>query len=493
MLRPWELEVELKRDTNISIHVQIAQKIIEEIQQGRFAIGMALPGTRELAKMLSVNRKTVVQAYEELIAQGWLNAENKRGTFVSSRTLSVSNLPKSEKKINYGLKNKSKPESIATQNKKYENDIVSFSSGLPDTRLIPLETMSRAMRHALIATTRTNKQSYNEPRGALILRQAILHMLNIDRGLHADIDNICVVRGGQMGFFLVARVLMRVGDNIVMENLCDQLVSDAFKSCGANIISVSQNDNGINLDALEALCINTKIRAVYISPHYQIPTTVSMPMANRRRLLAMAEQYDFLIIEDDHDFEFNFSNKPILPLASIDKSSRVIYIGSLSKVLAPGFRIGFIAAHTEITKQFANEIMMIDRQGNTVTELAVAELLHTGEINRHTTKISKIYEERRMHTAKLIRDELKGYIEFKMPDGGLALWLEVNPNINMQMLVKDAEIEKVRVVTGSNFSVDNGQVSAIRLGFANLTTDEVNLGIKRLKNAFQRQASQVLS
>jgi GntR family transcriptional regulator / MocR family aminotransferase len=489
MLRPWELEVELVRNSGISIHVQIAQKIIDEIQQGRFAVGMALPGTRELANTLGVNRKTVVQAYEELIAQGWLKSESKRGTFVSSRILSVNHSPKPVKKLNYGFQNKTQTEPVPTQNKKYENDIISFSSGSSDSRLIPLEILSRAMRHALISTIRTNKQSYNEPKGATILRQAILDMLNMGRGLHADIENICMVRGSQMGYFLVARVLMRAGDNIVMEALCDQLASDAFKSCGSNIISVGQDENGIKLDELEALCQHTKIRAVYVSPHYQFPTTVTMPMLNRRKLLALAVQYDFLIIEDDHDFEFHFSKKPIMPLASIDKSSRVIYIGSLSKVLAPGFRIGFIAAPKEITRHISSEIMMIDRQGNTVTELAVAELLLTGEINRHTLKIFKIYDERRSFIAKLLRSELKDFISFTMPDGGLALWLTVNSGINMQLLVKDAEIEKVRIVAGVNFNDTNHDVSAIRMGFANLTNDEVTLGIKRLKNAFQRQSS----
>jgi GntR family transcriptional regulator/MocR family aminotransferase len=119
--------------------------------------------------------------------------------------------------------------------------------------------------------------------------------------------------------------------------------------------------------------------------------------------------------------------------------------------------------------------------------------LHPGEINRHTLKIFKIYEERRDFIAKLIKNDLKDYITFKMPDGGLALWLEVNAGINMQLLIKDAEIEKVRIVTGDSFSGTNDQVSAIRLGFANLTNDEVTMGIKRLKNAFERQSSQLIN
>lgn len=491
MLRPWKLEVMIERDSTIAIHAQIANKIIDEIQQGRFEIGMALPGTRELAIKLGVNRKTVVQAYEELIAQGWLTTQSKRGTFVSSRTLSVNHNPKPIKKLDFGFKNKTIIESKAINSKKTESDFINFSDGLADSRLIPLEVLSRAMRHALISTIRTNKHSYHEPKGALILRQAILHMLNMGRGLHADVENICVVRGQQMGFFLIARVLVRQNDVVVMEKLSDQLASDAFKSCGANIISIDQNEQGMDLDALEALCKTTKIRAVYASPHYQIPTTVSMSMPNRRRLLALADEYDFLIIEDDHDFEFHFSKKPVMPLASLDKPNRVIYVGSLSNVLAPSFRLGFVVASREIIKHFSNEIMLIDRQGNTMTELAVAELLHMGEINRHTLKIAKIYEERRAFIAKLIRSELNDYVDFDLPDGGLALWLKIIPSINMLTFLKDVELEKVRVIAGATFSLTNEPVTAIRLGFATLNNDETALGIKRLKRAFERQTIQL--
>ena len=491
MLRPWKLEVMIERDSTIAIHAQIANKIIDEIQQGRFEIGTALPGTRELAIKLAVNRKTVVQAYEELIAQGWLTTQSKRGTFVSSRTLSVNHNPKPIKKLDFGFKNKTIIESKAISSKKAESDFINFSDGLADSRLIPLEVLSRAMRHALISTIRTNKHSYHEPKGALILRQAILHMLNMGRGLHADVENICIVRGQQMGFFLIGRVLVRQNDVIVMEKLCDQLASDAFKSCGATIISIDQNEQGMDLDALEALCKTTKIRAVYASPHYQIPTTVSMSMQNRRRLLTLADEYDFLIIEDDHDFEFHFSKKPVMPLASLDKPNRVIYVGSLSNVLAPSFRLGFVVASREIIKHFSNEIMMIDRQGNTMTELAVAELLHMGEINRHTLKIAKIYEERRAFIAKLIRSELNDYVDFDLPDGGLALWLKIIPSINMLTFLKDVELEKVRVTAGATFSLTNEPVTAIRLGFATLNNDETALGIKRLKRAFQRQSIQL--
>ena len=478
-----------RSQSNAPLRAQIVNKIIEEIQQGRFIIGQALPGTRELAIKLNVNRKTVMLAYEELIAQGWLVSENKRGTFVSATITSLNHSAKPIKKLDFAFKNKTVIEPNASKNKIAETNVIHFSNGLADSRLIPLATFSRAMRHALISTIRTNKPAYSEPKGVLALREAITQMLNMGRGLHADVENICILSGRQMGFFLVGRVLVRPNDVIVVEKLSDQLATHAFTDCGATIVTVPQNAQGIDLTALENLCKTTVIRAVYVSPHYQIPTTVTMPSTHRNGLLALANEYDFLIIEDDRDFEFNFKSKPIQPIASLNKPNRVIYVGSLSNVLAPNFRIGFIVASREIIKQFANQILMIGLQGNTMTELAVAELLQTGEINKHTLKIAKIYAERRSYVCTLIREELSHYVSFNMPEGGLALWLTVNAKINMQRLIKDAESERVIFDIGSNYCSTFEQVSAIRLGFANLNNDELKLGIKRLKTAFQRQTS----
>jgi GntR family transcriptional regulator / MocR family aminotransferase len=490
MLRPWSLEVEIKRDSGVSIHLQIAQKIIAEIQRGRFSAGIALPGSRELANKLGVNRKTVVQAYEDLIAQGWLSSESKRGTFVSSRVL-TSNTAYHQQSDDLNHTSLSKEKTNAP--KKITSQIIEFNDGTSDARLMPLEPLSRAMRHALISTCRSNRAAYLEPCGATILRQAILHMLNMNRGLHASLDNTCIVRGAQMGLFLIARVLIKPNDIVVMESLSNPMASNAFKSANAHVVPIAQHQDGMDLDALEQLCKTTPIKAVYVNPNYQVPTTATMPMENRLRLIALSEQYQFLIIEHDHDFEFHYAKKPLMPIASFDSSNRVIYIGSLSNILTPTFRIGFVVAPNIMTQQFSKEIQLIDRQGNTITELAVAELIHTGEVSRHTLKATKIYEQRLHFTSELIRNELQDFVQLKEPDGGLALWLNVNQSINIASLKESAECEKVRFVSGATFSLQQTHIPAIRLGFASLNQEEITLGIKRLKSAFAKQSNLLLN
>jgi len=276
MLRPWELSLEIDRQSDTAIHKQIAQKIVADIQSGRFTPGIALPGTRDLANKIQVNRKTVIQAYDELVAQGWLVSENKRGTFVSQRILSInySNQPPS---AHFKNKVDSAPAAVSPFiSKRSANDIIHFSDGLPDARLLPIELMARAMRHALNITARNNKANYGDPRGALILREAILQMLNIERALQAKIDNVCMVRGSQMGIYLIAKTCIKPNQNIVIEQLTSPLVREALMSSNANLISVSHDQEGINTDHLAILCAQQKIHAVYVSPNHQMPTAVVM-------------------------------------------------------------------------------------------------------------------------------------------------------------------------------------------------------------------------
>lgn len=486
MLRPWELNVNISRESGTSIHVQIAQKIIEEIQNGRFAPGVALPGTREFASKINVNRKTVVQAYDELIAQGWLTSENKRGTFVSSRFLTVNNTKlngPSESQLNSTrlLTNAT----YSSLNKKQIHEFIHFSDGLSDTRLIPFESIARAMRHALIVSARNTKSAHSDPKGTLILREAIMHMLNMERGLHTNPDNICVVRGWQMGIFIISKVFIKTGDNVVVEQLSNPHARDAFKNCGANIISVPHDENGIDVESLEEICRQTKISVVYVTPHHQIPTTVTMSQSRRERLLKLADEYEFLIIEDDTNHEFNFSGASMLPIANMQKTKRVIYVGSLSKVLTSGLCVGYIVASEDIIKTCANRVMLIDSQGNQLIELAVAELMHTGEIKKHISRTVKVYSERRALLSNLLQNELNPYVNFQQADTGLAFWLKLDSKINIEKLEHSAALQKVHFQSGNLFSSYGGQVNGIRMGFANLNYDETVQGVARLKRAFQ--------
>ncbi|WP_262965710.1 MocR-like pyridoxine biosynthesis transcription factor PdxR [Methylobacter psychrophilus] len=467
--------MDFSKASGLAVYLQITQKIIIDIQLGRLPPSTMMPGSRKLADSLNINRKTIVQAYDELVAQGWLSTESRRGTFVSAK------LPSSHIAENLCTETVTYTPSAVTEAPSSQGNVIDFNDGIPDTRLIPFEVLSRAFRHALVISARANRLGYDDPKGILALRKAIAAMLNMERGLHVGVDHICMVRGSQMGIFLAARLLTRPNDCIVFERLTYPPAREAFKSCGANVLSVGQDEYGINVEELEQLCKQQTIRAVYVTPHHQFPTTVMMTAERRLKLLMLAEQYDFSIVEDDYDHEFHFLHHPVFPLASTDRAERVIYVGSLSKVLAPGLRIGYLVATAAFIERCAAEIMLIDRQGNSVTELAVTELMDAGEIKRHIRRTFKIYSERRATLEQLIHQELSSLVDFELPSGGLAFWLRLKKPITIDNLAERAFSQKVRILPGSLFTDDNEATQAIRLGFASLNKLELTEGIQRLK------------
>jgi GntR family transcriptional regulator / MocR family aminotransferase len=483
MLRLWDMRIEITKHSSLAVYMQIAKKVIQEIQLGRLSPLTAMPGTRDLAKSLGVNRKTVVLAYDELVAQGWLTTEFRRGTFVAANIPTVHKLEDTSSHNISALHNLSTPTELSPviDRELTTDKLKPFNDGIPDTRLIPYEVLSRTFRHALISSSRANLLGYENPRGALALRKSVSTMLNMERAMHTDINQVCIVRGSQMGIFLAARILTAPGDNVVFEHLTYAPAREAFRSCGANIIDVGLDEHGLQLDELESLCRKHKIKAIYVTPHHQFPTTVMLSAERRLRLLLLAEQYDFVIIEDDYDHEFHFSHRPVFPLCSDDRSGRVLYIGSLSKVLAPGLRVGYIVAPQKFIDRCAAEIMLIDRQGNTVTELATSELIDSGEMKRHIRKAFKIYAERRTLLAELLRCELSLYIDFDMPHGGLAFWLRLKNETKIKTVAKRNLDEQMQIPHALIFNLTSPNTQGIRLGFASCNKNELADNIKRLK------------
>lgn len=487
MLRPWKLNLSVHRREGLPVHVQIAQYIIDEISRGRLAPGTPLPGSRVLAEELGINRKTAQLAYEELIAQGWLRSEGRQATFVA---LELPHRPAMDSALKsdetsapgyalYGERHEAAPR---------ESGGVSFSDGVPDTRLIPFEVLGRAYRRALIAAARANRLAYGDPRGEPALRQELAAMLSAERGLQVGLDNICVVRGSQMGIYLAARLLARGGDHVAVDALSYPPAREAFRAAGAQVHGVEMDAFGMRPDVLERLCRQQRIRAIYITPHHQFPTTVLMPAERRMHILALAEQFGFVVVEDDYDHEFHFARRPMFPMASGDRSGRVIYVGSLSKVLAPGLRVGYVVGSREVVDRCANEIQWIDRQGNAVTELAVADLMHRGELRRHIRRALRIYQERRRVFAEYA-SELKPWADFSLPDGGLALWLRLDPQLDGDLLVRKAHEEGVAIASSRSFAVDGRPVPGLRLGFGNLTPETMEIGMHGLGCAFAAMAN----
>jgi len=484
MLRPWSLRLALEKGDSKAIYLQIAEKIIEEIQSGRLSPSSVMPGTRELAKSLHVNRKTIVLAYEELIAQGWLVTEKRRGTFVSEHLTALPDSRVHQVPVdtdgNFTINNKPQPEQMEQHLK--PSTIIDFTDGATDNRLVPLEAFSRAFRKALMQTTRTGHQLGN-PQGSFALRSAIATMVNMEKNFRVDAEQVCVVSSSQMAVFIVARLLTRADDCIVFESLSNPLARQAFESCGAKIAYVDIDRCGADVEQIANLAAERKIKAVYVTPQHQFPTTVMMTAERRQALLKLAERYDFYIIEDDREHEFFFDEMLTFPVSSEDQSNRTIYLGSLSSVLSPALELSYIVGEKSLIERCVAEKNIIECQNKLSLEYAASELMESGEMQRHRRRISKVFAERRNFTYELIRNELGDYVDFDLPRGGLAFWLRFQQSVDMARFIEQSQKEKVRFVEGSRFSARNEEIKAIRLGFASLDQKELRSGIKRIKQA----------
>lgn len=338
----------------------------------------------------------------------------------------------------------------------------------------------RAYRRIFQQSTRWRMMGYTDPRGTERLRQAVARMLQHDRGLNASAGKICITRGSQMALYLTAQVLVEKGDRIAVEDPGYAPGWSTFTQLGARLVPVPVNAGGLCVDALEKACRKGKLKAVYVTPHHQFPTTVTMKADRRLRLIELSNRYGFAIIEDDYDHEFHFTAKSLLPLASYEGAVNAIYIGSLSKLVAPALRTGYVMAAPAVVDALAAVRKTIDVQGDNVMEHAVAELMEEGFIGRHARKAYAVYRDRRDHMETLLNQHLRDGAFFTKPEGGLAYWLQFQQPRDTRLLAQALLQKGVSVMPTEPFSFSGQPLNALRLGFASLTAEELERGIALL-------------
>lgn len=473
MLRPWQVHFRIDEREEKTVFLKLTNLISQEILSGRLGQGTMLPGSRSLSKELGINRKTVQAVYEELEAQGWLVTRPRKGTFVADI------LPESSIEIEPAFEQIEQEKSLIQRTAVYPHN-----DGVPDPRLIPYELFSRAYRHALIKITQNQYMGYGDPRGMIELRQALRQMLSMERFMNVAEDEICIVRGSQMGIFLASRALPNRQGVIVVEELYYPSAFKAFQSNGFQVVSVKLDEQGIVIEDLERILKEHSIAAIYTTPHHQYPTTVTMPMNRRLQLLELSKKWGFYIIEDDYDHEFHYDSRPMPPLASLPHSELVIHVGSLSKVFAPGIRLGYIVASSPVIQSITEDILLIDRQGNSITELALADLMQRGEIKRHIRKMKKIYQLRRDHVLAEFQRVFAETVQIQPPAGGMALWAKFQKPFTQDQLI---QLKELNIDTEHKFKQIGSSNCCIRLGFAALSEEEITALIEKLNEILNKR------
>ncbi len=464
------------------LFLQITHAVIHGIRNGRLKPGARLPGSRALAETLGVHRSTVVVAYQELLAEGWIQTSEARGTFVSPDIPDVTPRrfsPRPQRESipdRLGFEMRSAPAFV--EPKAAPRGTLTMGGGVPDARLVPGEKLARAYRRALRKDPRT-LLGYGDPRGHERLRTALASMLAATRGLAAGADDLVVTRGAQMAVALAARALIEPGDVVAVEEYGYRPAWEALRQCGARLVSVPVDGEGLNVAVLTALAKRTRMRAIYLTPHHQYPTMVTLAAARRLALLDLARRERIAIIEDDYDHEFHYDGRPVLPLASADRAGVVVYIGTLSKILAPGLRIGYVAAPRVLLERIVAHRYVIDRQGDQAVECAVAELLEDGEVQRHARRCRRIYRARRDFLVHSLREKFSQRLSFEVPAGGMALWVRAH-GFDVETWAARALAAGVQIHAARRFTFSGKPRPFVRMGYAALTERELAEAVRRL-------------
>jgi len=484
-MRGWSFPIELDTRSDTPLFMQIARAIAGDTARGRLRPGDVLPGTRTLAGELGVHRATIVAAYEELVAQGFATARGGRATTIAATSPDVT--PTRFAPARGGVPSRAGFDlAPAPAARLLEQPIVpgalSLWGGVPDTRLIDLDLVGRALRRATKLHGRSLLRYAPDPRGHAGLRAALAAMLTASRGLAVGEDNVLVTSGSQMALDLIAHAIVRPGDVVAVEALGYRPAWAAFRRAGARLEPIEVDREGLVTKSLAQLARRSRLRAVYVTPHHQFPTTVAMSPRRRLALLELARTHRIAIIEDDYDHEFHFEGRPILPLASADRTGQVVYLGGLAKVVAPGLRIGFVVAPPPLLARLAEERAITDRHGNQIVEAAVAELVEDGEIQRHVRRARRVYHERRDALVAALERRLGDVLAFEVPAGGLTLWARAE-GIDVEAWRERGERGGVLVQSGRAFTFDGSRQACLRLGYGACHPRELELAVQRLARA----------
>lgn len=479
---PYEHIIIIDKESKIPVYRQIAISIINAVRNGTLKAGTHLPGSRELAKTLGVHRKTVIAGYEELDAQDWIMIIPRQYVAVSEHIPLLKPQKWSEPNILTSYENDlNVPFRIIEENTVNENTAsnsnIIIDDGHPDVRLSPIDDLLKTYRSLTSRKYTIKNANIGTTQGTLKLREELVNYLSVTRGLNISSDNILITHGAQMSIYLSAQLLLNEHSNIIVAKPNYPLANKTFEESGAKLIEVNIDDNGIDTDEIEQICKSKKVNAVYVVPHHHYPTTVTLSVVRRMKLLELSKQFSFAIIEDDYDYDYHYTSSPYLPLASGNHNGNVIYIGSFSKMLDPALRIGFMVAPKNFIVQCTAFRKIIDVGGDGYMQNALATLIKEGELKRHLRKAKKCYHGRRDFLDTLLREKLGEYVSYTLPTGGMAVWVKLNADLSITQLVANTQFKIIRWDTEQN---------AFRFGFASMDETELTQAVEALKVGLQK-------
>ena len=490
------LKISIEYDSAVPLTEQIYAAVRDAIVSGRLRPGSAVPSSRGLAADLGVARSTVVLAFEQLKAAGYLTVRQGARARVSDT------LPDLAPRADRGPMREPRDPGAPPPDLPISGRLRAamrfaepfprifsargarpFRLGVPAFDLFPMEAWGRALTRAWRATS-PRALGYGDARGHAPLRARIAEYVGSARGVRCTADQVVVTAGSQHALCLTAFALLEHGDAAWVEDPAYFGVLSALAAHGARAVPVPVDGDGVRV--AEGRRLAPDARAAYVMPSRQTWLATSMSRPRRAELLRWAEEARAYLIEDDYGGEFYFGGRPLPALQADDPSGRVIYVGTFSKVMFPSLRLGYLVLPEPLVDAFGAARHATDLQSPYLEQAAMAEFMAGGHYERHVRRMRQAYHERQGLLVELARERLAGWLRVPPVEGGMACVGWLPPHVSDAAVSEAALADGVEVVPLSRFTVEHPQPPALLLGFSGVSTDEIRGGVDRLARTFER-------
>ncbi|HEY0062888.1 MAG TPA: PLP-dependent aminotransferase family protein [Telluria sp.] len=479
----------LTRGTGEPLFRQLYGQVKQAILQGRLGAGMQLPPTRELCQLLGVSRQTVLNAYDQLMAEGYLSGTVGKGTFISSHLPLADRAKKAPRGLMRPLSARGMAYASAMARVRFHSGALrAFRPSMPGLDLFPFDVWSRLearrWRHP------DHHMGYGDPAGYAPLRELLCVYLRASRGVNSTPEQIIITSGSQQGLYLLTQLLLAPGDQVWAESPGYQGASAPFFAAGARVCTVPVDEQG--MDVAFGMRHYPHAKMVLSTPSHQLPLGVTMSLQRRLQLLRWASDNKAWIIEDDYDSEYRYTGPPLASLQSLDRSDCTVYVGTLSKVLFPGLRMGYVVAPPALVEPVIQAKAVLDRHNAIVPQMVLADFMAAGHFGRHIKRTREAYAQRRQAMLDGIAAHLADELICGPSDAGLDLCVHFRRKLDEAKVVAAALAQGIEVRGLSYFASPSAVpecavAPGLLLGFAALQPAEIAHGLKVLARVLRSQ------
>ena len=359
-------------------------------------------------------------------------------------------------------------------------EIISFAGGMPAPELFPVEQMEKAA-NAVMEEMGQAAMQYSSTEGYFPLRQQIVDRMAAKNNIHTTVDNILVTSGSQQGLDYSGRVFLDKDDIVLIESPSYLGALNAFKTCEPRFIEVPTDDGGMIMEELEKILEKEdRVKMIYVIPDFQNPSSRTWSLERRQKFMEIINKYEIPVIEDNPYGELRFEGEAQPALKSLDTKGLVVYLGTFSKILAPGYRLGWVCADGEILDKYNFMAQAAALQASTISQMETAKWIEMYDLDAHVAKLVEVYGKRRDLMYNTMKEEFPPEVKFAKPTGGLFLWVELPEYMDAAVLAKEALKENVAYVPGEGFYPDGNTKNTFRMNYSNMPDDKIVEGVKRL-------------